>query len=596
MQGSLVPAPLVRHRQRAKAAVNAREAAVWAVAAILLLALGFHFHGIRLSNDSYHYLSEAANIKAGNGFTTSIIHFDVERRTGLMPAPMTTYPFGYPLLIALVSLTGWPIESSGAFLSGASFIAILLLTWRGGRLLNLGRAATRVTMLATLLSSWGLLCGVSIMTEALFTALSMAAVLLVIHHEKMAVGRRGYSDPRILVAANLLVSAAYLVRYAGVFLFLAVFLYFLGKLLYERTRANAQALLTAGVSLALISAVMWRNVAISGTWKGGNDKEVYDGVERVSYQLVASVYGLFIGSAPFTLLKATVAAGGILLLAALWALWRSRNFPSPSALLVFPVLYLAMYTGGMINVCAFTVIQMDPRYLYPLLPLTFLVAASVAEAVAGRASSAGSVRYAFVPAVALLLLSYGAGNLSMLLAPRYEPLHVRLQRWLQETTASGQTLREWLDRNSSRDEIISATRGNGTSYVLGRPILSFASQNVSSQVWDESAVRTAMERYGARLLILYPKAHAVENNDSPLFRGILAGRIPAWLSIAARTSNVIVLEFQPPPSSLTIPGYLSQGKADPGRARTAKALFRGEAAISLKRQPFLEHERISRKR
>ncbi|MCW5981046.1 MAG: hypothetical protein KIT09_23390 [Bryobacteraceae bacterium] len=526
--------------------LNTKEAAVWAAVAILLLVIGFQVHGIEMTNDSYHYLNVADNFRAGNGLTTSIIHFGSDRQTGAVPAPMVHYPVGYPLLIALISLLGLTIEEAGALLSGAGYVATLVLLWYGARLLDLGKVATRIMMLVALFNPVALRLGVSLMTETLFTALTMGAVLLVIKHEKASLGLPAFSDPRALIGANLLIGASYVVRYAGLFLFVAVFGYFLGKFLYDRSRSNAKALLTTSISLSFILATMLRNVVIADGWKAGLEREVYNGIGRVTDELIRCMYSV-VFDASFKTLQATVVAGGILVIAPpLWALWRSRRILRPSPLLIFPILYLVIYAAALVYVCTFSVISTYARYLYPLLPVALLVATSLAQETFVRIRTT-RIHYAFLAGIGILLISYGVGSRNILHASKNEPVHVRVQRWLGDGTASGLTVRQWLERRSSKDEMISAVRGHATSYVLGRPVLSFGSLNMSGQVWHERAVHEAMARYRARFLIIYRNINAVEYKDSPLLQYIRDGRIPAWLAVVMRTPNVIVLELQPSP-------------------------------------------------
>ena len=43
---------------------------------------------------------------------TSLIHYDVERSFGVVPAPMVTFAMGYPVLISAISLT-WRVAPIG---------------------------------------------------------------------------------------------------------------------------------------------------------------------------------------------------------------------------------------------------------------------------------------------------------------------------------------------------------------------------------------------------------------------------------------------------------------------------------------------------
>ena len=79
----------------------------WTVACAILIAFriypGFTPYFV---NDSFQYLSMAQNALQGHFGYSSIVHFDAERSFGVVPAPVVTFPMGFPLVIALISRLG----------------------------------------------------------------------------------------------------------------------------------------------------------------------------------------------------------------------------------------------------------------------------------------------------------------------------------------------------------------------------------------------------------------------------------------------------------------------------------------------------------
>jgi hypothetical protein len=94
------------------------EPVLWVIIAILAFLLSLRLHGPLLSNDSFQYLSEARNLRDGNGLSTSIIHFDIERRSGIIPAPLTTFPPGFAIAIATLSWLPFSLETAAILCSG----------------------------------------------------------------------------------------------------------------------------------------------------------------------------------------------------------------------------------------------------------------------------------------------------------------------------------------------------------------------------------------------------------------------------------------------------------------------------------------------
>ena len=78
--------------------LGGREIALWSLLALLQFVVCFLVSGqARLGNDGYQYLSIVDNLSAGRGIATDIPYFDVERRHGVIPAPLTTFAPGFSI-------------------------------------------------------------------------------------------------------------------------------------------------------------------------------------------------------------------------------------------------------------------------------------------------------------------------------------------------------------------------------------------------------------------------------------------------------------------------------------------------------------------
>src|SRR5215469_5522610 len=216
--------------------LGAAEIVLWCLLYVMVLG-GFLYHagGPGLSDDSFQYLSEAANIRDGHGLTTSIVHFDTERSQGRLPAPLTTFPPGYSLAIATISRTGVARETVALLLSAASLILLVPLLTYAAALLNLSAMATRIALVLVLGSLSAGLYATAVATESLFTALSLSALVCLLGYEQ---GRVGTSAA---VAGNLLVGCAFWVRYAGLFLFIATGAYLAWQPFRARDRRSVTA-------------------------------------------------------------------------------------------------------------------------------------------------------------------------------------------------------------------------------------------------------------------------------------------------------------------------------------------------------------------
>jgi hypothetical protein len=186
-------------------------------------------------------------------------------------------------------------------------------------------------------------------------------------------------------------------------------------------------------------------------------------------------------------------------------------------------------------------ISFGPRMFYPLLPVALLLGGlllSVArDAVDGRV----------VLFLGAATLSYAVINVHHYLEKPDPMPHQLVERELAEETAPGETLRRWLDTHVGPGETIVSNRGQATGYVLDRPAVSLIAHEYSQQSWDDVAVSSLMHRFGARWLIVYTdgREDVVVTSESPFLSALARGDAPPpWLTVAARTRDVLVLRAQ----------------------------------------------------
>jgi hypothetical protein len=125
--------------------------------------------------------------------------------------------------------------------------------------------------------------------------------------------------------------------------------------------------------------------------------------------------------------------------------------------------------------------------------------------------------------------------------------HEIVEQYLSEPVAPGVSLRTWIADNVRADETIVANRGQATGYVLGRNVVSLVSLEYSRKAWDEPRMRSVMQTYGARYLILYAGGDVLANRvltESAFLSGLLERSAPAWLRLRVRSPDVFVFEAE----------------------------------------------------
>lgn len=525
-------------------AVPLRETLLWMGAAALLLTLAaFRYQGGWLRNDSYHYLSAARNLAAGRGLSTSIVHYDTERASGVIPAPLTTFAPGYPLVVAGINLLGLGPEAAGVTASAIAFIALVPLVCWGAALFGLPRSWTRLVLVLLLGNATAVWFALAVASDSLFTVLATAAILLFVKWGQ--VGDRRPEAAWLLLGGAVVVGLGYWVRYAGLLLFLSLLAFSIMRLVTAR---DWRPLAASGLTGLMLGAVMLRNAVLAGTWKGGNEKVVERALLPVLRVFLTRVRDLVLGSpdgleSRLYLLDATFAVAATLIVI-LGLVEHRRHRRSPSGLckpLFFPLLLATIYSAGLLYLCLTSYVSPEPRYFYPLLPIGLLCAAAFAARVEPLPDAGPAGHPLFGVAVVLLTASYLLVNgRSIVTGPRPAP-HALVESDLAPALSSGQSARAWLEQAVPREATIAASDGQATGYALDRPTLSLIESEYSDLVWDEANLLGEMRRLGAQLLILYPGADPQRvpvQVESVILRHLLDGEpSPCW-GLAAENERV----------------------------------------------------------
>jgi hypothetical protein len=537
------------------------EALLFCVLAAALLALS---HGVtdraNTGNDSYQYLSVAENLSKGNGLSTSLINFDAERRSHVVPAPLTTFPPGYAVAIAGASRLGVSGERAGILLSALSFIALFpLLIW-GARIIAIRPGITRLMLVWLLANAWATKYPLMVLSESAFTAVSTFAVVAIMASEQRSPGARGGA---LLLALGFgLLGLAYWVRYAGLLVFVSVLGYALLAASVRRDRRSFVTLAWCTLPLAIIGVGVARNLALTATWQGGNTKKVVHPLLPTLKTFAISIYHLFFGDGvptrfDFAEALLILAVLGVALVvirarsgADAYAAWEPSPAPVPEsarAPLALLALVIAIYCLGMIYLGVFSVISFGTRMFYPVLPLALLALGYLFTRVEALTCGRPLRRLGLVASAALLTICYAGINArGVIAAAEISPAQTARARFQAPEVfpaSDGRPLRDWIDENVPPSAVIVATDAQPTGYVLDRRVVALTEAEYSDEIWSEETVDALMATYGAEFLILYPEEHASRvpaQRESPFLAGLIEGKLPPYLVRAARSREVIV--------------------------------------------------------
>lgn len=524
----------------------------WLGAGVVLLAVRVALNEFvpGLAHDSFQYLSVAEQALRGRFGATSLVHFDAERSFATVPAPLVTFPLGYPAAIALLGLTGMPLARAALFINVASALACVPLLWWMTGQLGMGRYLRHAVLACVVFNGAFLLFAATASTEMLFTVSVLGGVALLLRARL----RDGPGNPWLWVAAGLVFGLAYHVRYAGLFVVVALAVLAVRHIV-ARDRALALGYAVSfAAAVTLVAVGMARNLILVGNWRGGNEKVVSNALSGVVEQTVRAANGLVLGplsgASSESLVPRALFGVWVLLLAGL--LFMKRQAPRQTVnaadtrvrgFSVDLLTILVVYTALMFYAALSTVISYGTRMFVPMIPLIALLVGLGVSALRPQttASVSGWTRPNW--ALATTLLVYAVLNLLAFRVPlvdRSSPVIAQMDA----LTDTGMRVRDVIARYAGEGRVIVANNGQAIGYELGRPTISLVGPHYSNAVWDETAVHNLIDRYRAAVVVITaPNAIQRADNDlipSPFVDSLARGESPAWLRLVSRAGSIFV--------------------------------------------------------
>ncbi len=529
----------------------------WATVLELLVALKTGGGALPLVfNDSFVYFDAAQHALAGQPAHTSIVQFEAERASGLMPAPLLTFPPGYSLAVAIASVSGLAFPQAALLVST---LATLLSLWCVARLaawLLPSRLWVRAAVAAFLLNSYMLKYATSALSEGLFIAMVLLGTVALVAGLRETRSRA--HAVAWMVGCGAAIGASAWVRPTGAFFVLGLAAVALALTLVRSPRAAIRPALAAAVAGLPLALLLLRNRLLAGSWLGAEGQLQRHPLSELYRALENALDDLLFGSAPMAghiwprvlFVAALAAFGALVWRARVWRrdsrqLRRPPSAPLPRGIGELSVLSLT-FAAGCIAVGSAAVVEPSGARLYaPLVPFAILVGLAVLAALWLQSSLASEPRWrrAVRASAAVMLGSYAVLNLGWYreVASLADP--ARLAQRLDRVTSSGVTPRSAILDAVGATGTVVANEGPMLAWVIRRPTLALMATPFARYEWTEPAVRAVLQRYDSRVLVVNAPAAGFESQGLPseFLAAVLRGEVPAWLEELARTPDVVVL-------------------------------------------------------
>jgi Dolichyl-phosphate-mannose-protein mannosyltransferase len=520
-------------------------------------------------NHSFQYLSVAENTRTGHFGYTSLIHRDAERSFGVAPAPMVTFPLGYPLAIVLVSLFGLSVQGAAFVVSALSILACLpLLAWTGNRL-GWSRMLRNATLAIFVFNAAVIDYGTAVASEALFTCFVLLGVSLCVAARLDVDGGRWR-----WAAAGLAFGAAYFVRYAGLFLVLGFALVATWHLVSSnRALAKGYAIAFFVASMIVLTGVA-RNIVLVGDWaghptgtpygRGGNEKIVSHALLPLLVNTGASVkdlfvgtgFGLFAGRASGTPWRVSI-AGTLFLLSLVaigigWLMWyrQVRQQRANQDDFIFKsvgidvLLLVGVYVACVFYAGLTSVISYGTRMFVPLVPLLILQIGFAVHSILATSSRPNISRTVALRALGTSLCFYVILNFFVVIRQPPPPDPSSITGVKSSPSVNGIPVQSIVQSLTGPTGVIVANNGQAVGHVLGRPTVSLVGPHYSAIEWNEKAVQKVVHQFNANAIVIYVPT-ATQSNDadfvpSPFVRQLAQGNAPSWMKLVYQSKELLI--------------------------------------------------------
>lgn len=245
--------------------MSAQKLCYWlTIGGIAIFLVLFGYHSLTRTRgftpDSMNYVDVARHIADGRGIVQSTVSYDRARLKSLqrIPAPLTSHPPVYPVVIALFRPTGIPLDDAALLVSVVAYGLVLLLSYSLARRLYGEKVALVVAGLLLLYRPLRTVAG-----YAWSEPLGLVLLLTSLHVLLSAIKGSRHITWRY-AAAGLIAGMTFATRYAlAPIIVVGLVGVVKGSGRSWQVRLANLVLYTAGVALTA-GALLWRNWRVSG--------------------------------------------------------------------------------------------------------------------------------------------------------------------------------------------------------------------------------------------------------------------------------------------------------------------------------------------
>ena len=522
---------------------------------IILVFLAISFFSVKLwindepliSNDSCQYFSIADNALKGNIGYTSIIHFDSERSHAVIPAPVTTFPIGYSLILASISSLGFSLYHAGIIINVICLMFFVLFLVKFTKIFELNKSE-KIFLYAWIIGNSTLyLLSVKPLSEFLFTFITTFSILLFIISDIKEKNRDSYIY--LVLIANVLVGLSCWVRYAGLFLFVTITVFYLLKCLMDPSRDRFITFSCTSVSAVIIFVGLLRNHILVGTWKGGNTVSSHANIFDVIIGFVKSVFHVTLGdqvALSIGIFEILISISILILCVYLAKFIITKNKLHHVNTLILLSLYIVIYCAALIYTAINSPVSIEStRLFFPVLIPTGMVISLITINL--RLNNKNLNHQKIISASLIVFsISYSVINANNHLHINENTSKYRYVSQILKHGEENSDIVKWINSHiKPDDDNLAANYGQMTGLVLQNNMLSLVSRRFSKIRWNHDVTKKTFNLFNIKYLILFRQPNNNILKENTFLMNLSAIReIPDWLTITKYNGNVVIYRLK----------------------------------------------------
>jgi len=516
-----------------------------AVAAVLAYAFDISL----MTDDTAQYVSVARHLLAGEGLKTNLIYFQSHFDLGGVPVPETTWPPGFPILIAIVATFGIPVEVVPFFLSLAALVTTAFLIY----VLSLICGSSKGTAVAagiawlSFVFAWPLALGGT--TELTFALMSISTIYAA------ALSTSGNRISMLWLAlAGIFAACAFAIRYQGIFLIFSLGSWCFFRTISTHSWRDVKRLIVVAIAPCLAVALIFgRNVCLTGKITTNSYNPVEQsllGAIRELYWAVSNVFGIPDLGFIYTLLIVLLVVSAVLVMFAISCIGRQCRTEAAELIVIISSTYVLV---TMMALFYFTLTRtagfINERYLLPLIPHMIVVV------VAGGVRFGQIFRFRIDKNSIRLMIVAG---LAILITGQSQVLRSQLRWYLSQHTYSdiegaidarfgNQTVRSYLLENIDAAGPLLAQDAQHLGIILDRPVIGLPAPLYTDTIWDDARVKEIVDAYDVSHVAFFPSLLSRKsewNRNRVLFADLERGKVPVWLDLVYSDEYVVLYEVR----------------------------------------------------